>query len=147
MRSIRVLADQLMLYGYRCGLMCDYHVAQTETRYLKFTNFDDSKFVTIRIADHADAYGRADYTVDNIEGTAAGARKLLSGWALQAGPETEKMRNAYKAWDAWNRASAKAAKFRGAGTENPAAEAAVKSARAKAAAIIDRFDLPREWGL
>ena len=59
------------------SLCCDVerHRAQTGTVYLRIERRDVR--LTIRIADHSDAYGTSDYTADDCEGSATGARAYL----------------------------------------------------------------------
>lgn len=69
LKSLEKLAEEL-------GLSTDSKFAQTGTVYLTVENAKGRSLV-IRVADHADAYGRADYTCDNCEGTLAGAKLQL----------------------------------------------------------------------
>ena len=57
--------------------------AQTGSCYLTVSICDsgDLDEVTIRISDHADAYGRADYSADGVEGSDEGAREFLTARA------------------------------------------------------------------
>ena len=55
------------------------HTAQTGSVYITICwepTWQDSS-VTIRVADHSDAYGRSHYTVDGLEGTLAGAKAWI----------------------------------------------------------------------
>lgn len=74
-------ADRIERLAEELGLSVDRSDAQTGTVYLTITRYEpgegDVMETTIRFADHQDAYGRADYTSDGVEGTAAGAREHL----------------------------------------------------------------------
>jgi len=52
--------------------------AQTGTCYLSCAAPDEVDEIVIRVADHSDAYARADYTADGIEGSAQGAVAFLA---------------------------------------------------------------------
>lgn len=51
----------------RWGLQVSEDVASTGTRYLTISDGDSDAEITVRVADHSDAYARADYTVDPYE--------------------------------------------------------------------------------
>jgi hypothetical protein len=59
------------------GCQVDWHLAQTRTVYLTLYHERLSRPLTVRIADHADAHGTSDYTIDGLEGTPPGARVWL----------------------------------------------------------------------
>lgn len=69
LKSLEKLAEELGMNTYA-------KYAQTGTVYLTVHNPRGNSMV-IRVADHADAYGRADYTCDNCEGTLAGAKAQI----------------------------------------------------------------------
>jgi hypothetical protein len=68
-------ADRLVALARELGADVSVRVAQTGTVYLAVSR--GRRATTIRVADHADAYGRADYSCDGIEGSPAGARAHL----------------------------------------------------------------------
>jgi len=59
------------------------HIAQTGTHYLTLTG-DDGDEITVRIADHADAYATADYTVNPAEDQ----REAIRRWIHEHGSRT-----------------------------------------------------------
>ena len=60
--------------------MVEEHWAQTGTIYLTISHerlASDQYGLKVRVADHGDAHGTADYTADGFEGTPAGARRMI----------------------------------------------------------------------
>lgn len=75
--DIKTATDRLERFGKEIGLDVRVRFAgETRSRYLTAANAS-GKMLVIRISDHADVYGRADYSVDPYEGTLAGARDEL----------------------------------------------------------------------
>jgi len=58
------------------GLDCDCDTAQTGTRYLRLSDAEGEE-ITVRVADHADAYCSATYTVDPCTDQRAKIRKWI----------------------------------------------------------------------
>jgi len=63
---------------------CDVHEAQTGTRYLTLET-DEGIKIKVRVADHADAYATADYTVD----PAQDQRDSVKQWIRENGSKTD----------------------------------------------------------
>ena len=102
--------------------------------------------VHIRIADHSDAYGRADYTADGIEGTVAGACEYLADYAAEhMDDHLDRLLRARKAWRRWGRLASAAGKCRMRGLDDTEAEEKSEAAWAAATAIVPRDDMPAEW--
>ncbi len=64
---------------YQCAAAA--RQAQTGTRYLTITSYDGDAQITVRVADHADCYATADYTVDPVEDQ----RQAVRGWIIDHG--------------------------------------------------------------
>lgn len=96
--NVQKTADRIEAAAEKMGYSVKMKFAQTGTVYLncsaevengkliewtdKFGGFNqvadtDAIEVVIRVADHGDAYGRADYTCDELEGTYKGAIAFL----------------------------------------------------------------------
>lgn len=71
-RRLRDLAEEI-------GLSVEVSYAHTGSVYMTVSRFGaiDRNSFQIRFADHGDAYGRAGYTCDDLEGTAKGARAFM----------------------------------------------------------------------
>ena len=82
MKSISKRVDWIIEKAQRLGYDCDYKYAQTGTCYITCECLVDDGMdcitKTIRVADHADAYGNSDYTADDCEGTDKGAVEFLA---------------------------------------------------------------------
>lgn len=74
--SVNSNLRKLEAFAEEIGLTTFAKYAQTGTAYLTVHNPRGNSMV-IRVADHADAYGRADYTCDGVEGSLAGAKLQL----------------------------------------------------------------------
>jgi hypothetical protein len=72
-------ASTLIRFARDLGCHVDEQHAQTGTIYLTITRACAAglRETRIRVADHQDAYARAAYSCDGIEGSLAGARKHL----------------------------------------------------------------------
>jgi len=79
-------AERLISHIKNQGVIPDVHVAQTGTHYITLSGPESQ--VKIRVADHADAHGTSDYTVDDIEGTYEGAKQLVSDWIAKERTES-----------------------------------------------------------
>lgn len=96
--NVQKTADRIEAAAEKMGYRVKMKFAQTGTIYLecsaevengkmlewtdKFGGFNqvadtDTVELKIRVADHQDAYGRADYTCDDLEGTYKGAIAFL----------------------------------------------------------------------
>jgi len=75
--SIRSRATKIEKLAEELGFQVHRREAQTGTIYLSLTG--EEKDAVVRVSDHQDAYGKADYTADGIEGTDAGCRVWLLG--------------------------------------------------------------------
>jgi hypothetical protein len=54
--------------------------------------------VTVRVANHSDAYGTSDYTADGMEGTDAGAITFLKSWMAEQCERNEQTRESVNAF-------------------------------------------------
>lgn len=70
-------AERLEALAAEIGIAVRTQRASTGTVYIACEHPRADARMTVRIADHADAYGSADYTADGVEGTDAGARAAL----------------------------------------------------------------------
>lgn len=136
--------EQITKAAHKLGYQTDYHRAGTGTIYLTCILMnDDNSETTIRIADHGDAYGSADYTCDGLEGTPEGAKKHLAEFAAaHSDDEHKKYVAAYKAWSAHKRYCKKVGM-----NWNDATRAESMRLAKVAEAICDSRELPREWNL
>jgi len=103
-RSLVKLAEEL-------GVQTDIRYAQTGTVYVAFER--KGRSTKIRFADHADAYGRADYTADGVEGTLEGARKHLLSALHISEAAVRRLRRAMKSRTERRRNSARASWIEG----------------------------------
>jgi len=82
MNTVSKRVDWIIEKAQRLGYSCDYRYAQTGTCYITCECLVDDGMdcitKTIRVADHADAYGTSDYTADDCEGTDKGAVEFLA---------------------------------------------------------------------
>jgi len=69
---VEAMAFDFIQYAESLGETVEFHVAQTGTCYVTVEGLG-----VVRFADHADAYGNADYTCDDIEGSYRGAISWL----------------------------------------------------------------------
>lgn len=81
-------ARQIERWSERYNITVREHFAQTGTRYLTLTAPDDEDIV-VRVADHADAYATADFTVD----PAIDQRKAVKAWIEAHGEKQPIRRN------------------------------------------------------
>jgi len=79
--SVASCADRLEAFARELGASVQRHTAATGTRYLAILREHGGDYgcnrehkTTVRVADHADAHGTADYTCDGVEGSVPGAR-------------------------------------------------------------------------
>ena len=82
MTTIRPKRDaaRLAQFAEELGCLVEEHWAQTGTIYLTISHerlASDQYGLKVRVADHGDAHGTADYTADGFEGTPAGARRMI----------------------------------------------------------------------
>lgn len=83
----RAVVNSLKKYADKNDMYFDYKKAYSGTYYVTLnktvTDYDNDyedtfdKTFKIRVADHQDAYGDSDYTIDNIEGTLKGCKEFL----------------------------------------------------------------------
>jgi len=79
---------QIEGWARRYDVAVSTHIAQTGTRYLTLIAPDDEEAV-VRVADHADAYATADFTVD----PAIDQRKAVKAWIEEHGEKQSAKRN------------------------------------------------------
>ena len=80
-------AERLIGYIRNQGIIPDVDVAKTGTHYITLDGPDSR--VKVRVADHTDAYGTSDYTVDDIEGTYEGAKQFVADWIAKERAESD----------------------------------------------------------
>lgn len=81
-------ARQIERWARRYDVAVSTHTAQTGTRYLTLIAPDDED-VVVRVADHADAYCTADFTVD----PAIDQRASVKAWIAEHGEKQPVKRN------------------------------------------------------
>ena len=92
--SVRSSAARIVKAAKSIGCDIDREqTAQTGTIYLTISA-PCGDAVRIRVANHSDAYGTADYTADGMEGTDAGAVSFLKSWLAEQCAENEDTKSA-----------------------------------------------------
>lgn len=73
--NVQATANRLETAADKMGYSVKMKFATTGTIYLYCDAPNET--VIVRVADHSDAYGRAHYTCDELEGTYKGAKAFL----------------------------------------------------------------------